>query len=72
MSSPSEFVPGEWYFLITCRNCKKKISLFHDLSSGTSTFKATYKWTCPACHHTGEYDTDTLERYRHPESKTKP
>jgi hypothetical protein len=68
MSTDSEFMPGEWYFLITCVNCQKRLSLFHDLSRGKSKIKAIYKWTCPACNHTSEYDTDSLERYRHPDA----
>jgi hypothetical protein len=30
---------------------------------------ATYRWTCPECKHTGEYDSEKLERYRHASAK---
>ena len=67
---PSGFVPGTWYFLFTCETCKTKQMLFPDLSEGTSKINATYTIVCPACRHEGRYDSEKLERYRHPRSQS--
>jgi hypothetical protein len=62
----AKFIPGEWYVLIICENCKTKYSLFHDLNREQSNFKGTYAWTCPKCEHQGQYDSEKLECYRYP------
>jgi hypothetical protein len=65
MSPYSELKPGEWYLLVVCQNCQARHSLFHDLTKGEGRIVATYRWTCPDCKHTGEYESEKLERYRH-------
>lgn len=64
--SLSDFVPGEWYVVVSCRQCKERHALFHDLSRGSSQIKAIYRWTCPDCNYNGDYDSTELERYQHP------
>lgn len=59
------FIPGEWYVLIICKNCKTKYSLAHDLNREQSNFQSTYAWTCPKCEHQDQYDFGKLERYRY-------
>jgi hypothetical protein len=59
-------VPGEWYILFTCSECKTRQILFPDLSEGRAHLRATYKVECAKCHHTSSYESETLERYQHP------
>jgi hypothetical protein len=59
---------GEWYLLFTCVNCQKRQVLFPDLSRGKSEVHATYTVDCPECGERGSYDSENLERYRHPET----
>jgi hypothetical protein len=59
-------IPGEWYILFTCSECKTRQILFPDLSEGRANLRATYKVDCVKCHHTGKYESETLERYQHP------
>lgn len=60
------YLPGEWYLLICCLNCKEKFPLFHDLTRGEAQVRAIYRWSCPACGHKGDYEPENLERYQHP------
>jgi hypothetical protein len=59
-------VPGEWYILFTCSECKTRQILFPDLSEGRANLRATYKVECVKCNFMGKYDSETLERYQHP------
>ena len=58
--------PGEWYLRFTCSQCHSKQVLFPDLSKGTAEIKGIYVVTCLKCGHKASYDTDTIERYHHP------
>ncbi len=59
-------VPGEWYILFTCSDCKTRQILFPDLSEGRATLRATYKVECAKCNFIGKYESENLERYQHP------
>lgn len=59
-------IPGEWYILFTCSECKTRQILFPDLSAGRAELRATYKVECVKCKYVGRYDSDILERYHHP------
>jgi RNase P subunit RPR2 len=59
--------PGEWYLRYTCEKCGSKQVLFPDLSKGTAEIKGVYLVTCLGCGHKAHYDSDSLERYHHPE-----
>jgi hypothetical protein len=59
-------IPGEWYILFNCHECKTRQILFPDLSEGRATLRATYRVTCAKCSHDGRYDSESLERYQHP------
>jgi len=59
--------PGEWYLLYKCERCEKRQILFPDLSRGQARIRATYLVTCPECQHEAPYDSDSIERYQHPE-----
>ena len=66
-------VPGEWYILFTCSDCKTRQILFPDLSQGRATLRATYKVECVKCGYIGKYESEILERYQHPpEADPKP
>ena len=65
VNSP-EYVQGEWYVVVICRHCQARHQLFHDLTRGQATLKATYRWTCPDCKKKGDYDATELERYQCP------
>ena len=69
MQSPIlEFEPGEWYLVVTCKNCEARQPMIHDLSRGENPINGIYNWTCPACGHTDAYDSHKdVERYRHDE-----
>ena len=66
MSPLSDCSPGEWYLVVCCQNCKTRHPLFHDLSKGETPILATYRWTCTECGHKADYESEDLERYRHP------
>lgn len=70
--SLSQYEAGEWYLVITCKYCKTRQPLLHDLSRGQSRIKATYKWSCASCRQVAEYDSDTMERYQHPKPTHRP
>ena len=59
-------IPGEWYILFTCSECKTRQILFPDLSEGRAELRATYKVECVKCKYVGKYESETLERYQHP------
>ena len=59
-------VPGEWYILFTCSECKTRQILFPDLSEGRAALRATYKVECAKCGHMDKYESEVLERYHHP------
>jgi len=59
-------VPGEWYILFTCSECKTRQILFPDLSEGRARLRAIYKVECVKCDYMGRYDSEILERYQHP------
>jgi predicted RNA-binding Zn-ribbon protein involved in translation (DUF1610 family) len=59
--------PGEWYLRFTCLQCGSKQILFPDLSNGKAHIQAVYFVKCLECGHKASYDTDTIERYYHPE-----
>ena len=60
--------PGEWYLRFTCPRCKAKQVMFPDLSKGQAPIQAIYQVTCTNCGHKDHYDSDTIERYHHPEN----
>jgi hypothetical protein len=60
-------IPGEWYILFTCSECKTRQILFPDLSQGRATLRATYKVECAKCGHQDKYESEALERYQHPQ-----
>jgi hypothetical protein len=59
-------VPGEWYILFTCSDCRTRQILFPDLSEGRAKLRAIYKVQCVKCEYVGKYDSEVLERYQHP------
>src|SRR5574341_75419 len=59
-------VPGEWYILFTCAECKTRQIMFPDLSRGQAVLRATYKVGCVKCGYVGKYESEDLERYEHP------
>lgn len=59
-------IPGEWYILFTCSECKTRQILFPDLSEGHATLRATYKVECANCGRLDKYESENLERYQHP------
>jgi hypothetical protein len=59
-------VPGEWYILFTCSECKTRQILFPDLSEGRAGLRATYKVECAKCRNLDKYESESLERYQHP------
>jgi DNA-directed RNA polymerase subunit RPC12/RpoP len=61
------FVPGEWYLTVFCSGCKKRIPVFHEHSEASSDLAVGYDVTCPHCHHSGSYDRDKVQHYRHPD-----
>jgi DNA-directed RNA polymerase subunit M/transcription elongation factor TFIIS len=61
-------VPGEWYILFKCSQCKARQILFPDLSAGRATLRATYKVECAKCGHADKYESENLERYQHPQN----
>ena len=66
----SDCLPGEWYLVFTCHNCKNKHPLFQDLSEGKSIIRGSYSVECLDCHYEGTYDIDEIERYQHPSNNT--
>ena len=58
--------PGEWYFVVTCNNCKTRGPLLRDPSKGQAEIVAVYTWRCPVCDHIDQYDAEDIERYQHP------
>ena len=60
--------PGAWYLLFFCKGCKTKQILFPDLTQGKSKLMATYIVVCQKCNHKASYDSEQIERYRHPEN----
>ena len=59
-------IPGEWYILFTCSDCRTRQILFPDLSEGRAKLRAIYKVQCVKCEYVGKYDSEVLERYQHP------
>jgi predicted RNA-binding Zn-ribbon protein involved in translation (DUF1610 family) len=59
-------VPGEWYILFRCSECKTRQIMFPDLSRGRAMLRATYKVQCAKCGYVGKYESEELERYEHP------
>ena len=59
-------IPGDWYILFTCSDCKTRQIMFPDLSEGRADLRATYKVECVKCRHVGKYESEELERYQHP------
>ena len=64
------FVPGEWYLTVFCSGCKRRIPVLKDRSEGASDLAGEYHLTCPHCHHSGSYDRDRFQHYRHPDELT--
>ena len=58
-------IPGYWYLMFKCANCRQRHVLIRDLTGGQARLNAIYKATCPNCAHQASYDGDSLERYRH-------
>jgi hypothetical protein len=67
-----DFIPGHWYVRLVYKSCKTKHVLFPDVTDGKVKLNAFYYWTCPTCRHYDQYDSDDLERYRHPVSHAEP
>src|SRR5438552_1188493 len=60
--------PGEWYLCVICSNCETLILVFPDLNSGTSQLAGGYNnVTCYHCDHEGNYASEQVIRYQHPE-----
>jgi hypothetical protein len=60
-------MPGAWYLVVTCNQCRSKFNFLHDLSEGKSDLTAgSYFLTCPRCRHQGDYHGKQVERYHHP------
>jgi len=59
---------GEWYVVITCRDCKSRQPIIHDLTRGQANINAIYTWTCPRCRHKDVYEGEDVELYQHPEN----
>jgi hypothetical protein len=62
---PSLFTlqPGQWYIQGTCAKCGHKLTLFPDLSEGTSKLFGSYWLVCPDCNQQREFQP---VRYFHP------
>jgi len=58
--------PGEWYLVVSCKNCGTRGPILRDLSEGHSEIIAVYTWRCPVCDHVDQYDSEEIERYQHP------
>ena len=66
MHSPVlKFEPGEWYLVVTCKQCGFRQPMIHDLSRGKSSIDASYQWCCPMCEHLDAYHGTDVERYEH-------
>lgn len=61
----SDCVPGNWYFVVTCKKCAAKDALFRDVSNGKAIIRRTYRNRCFKCQHTDHHDPDEIERYHH-------
>jgi hypothetical protein len=60
-----ECKPFEWYFVVTCSDCKTKQALFHDASNGKARIRRTYVHECDQCKSKAFYEPEELERYQH-------
>jgi hypothetical protein len=62
-----KLMPGEWYVLFSCENCKTRQVLFPDLTAGKADLSlCSYGLDCRYCAHHAYYDNRTIERYQHP------
>ncbi len=58
-------IPGDWYIATTCKDCKCKILLFHDLNNGNSNVNGSFALVCPRCKCEGNFK---VEHYRYSET----
>jgi len=57
--------PFEWYFVVTCPDCKTRQAIFHDPSKGRGRIRLTYSHHCDKCESDGFYEAEDVERYQH-------
>lgn len=57
--------PFEWYFVVTCPDCKTRQAIFRDPSDGRAKIRRTYQHQCDKCKSESFYEPEDLERYRH-------
>ena len=59
------FIPitGDWYIATTCKDCKCKILLFHDLNNGNSNVKDSFALVCPRCKCKGSFNAEHYQYF---------
>jgi len=57
--------PFEWYFVVTCPDCKTRQAVFHDPSGGKAKLRRTYRHKCDKCAAELFYEPEDIERYQH-------
>ena len=59
----SDCLPGEWYFVVTCPNCKTRQALFKDPSKGKARVRQTYTHRCDTCGVLVSHEPEDIERW---------
>jgi len=57
--------PFEWYFVVTCPDCKARQAMFRDSSNGRAPIRRTYEYECDQCGSKSFYEPEDIERYQH-------
>ena len=57
--------PFQWYFVVTCPDCKTRQAIFHDPSHGQARIRQTYQHRCDKCGTEKFYEPEDIERYQH-------
>lgn len=57
--------PSQWYFVVTCPDCKTRQALFYDPSHGQARIRQTYQHRCDKCGSEKFYEAEDIERYQH-------
>lgn len=63
-------IPGDWYIATTCKDCKCKILLFHDLNNGKSNLKGSFALVCPRCECKGSFKAEHYQYFEKLKSNT--
>ena len=64
------YLPNEWYVVVTCEGCRRRLPLFEDLTKGKGQLNVVYRWQCPYCGLTATYEGETVERYHHEDARS--